>query len=161
MKTKNLFGDERIEQLHNRYTSYAFYGVLIYVMISTLVKMFVLDPNIPLMVFYDVFIVVMVGCAYITWKGIKEGTLSARDIKKEERVSYLTRMTIMSVIFGFFMAFFVFELDGGLVAITENWLQKTGTAFMMAIYFGVALHFSMKWIARRSESNVDKMMEED
>ncbi|WP_314002991.1 DUF6773 family protein [uncultured Paenibacillus sp.] len=130
-----LVKDERITALLHKYSHHAFGILMTLLLISTLVKVFILQWDMKYWI--DTFLILMVACAYVTFRCIKDGLFlfpSKQDEQKRLRKVNIISGAIAALLWGVLM--FVFDMtDSAPVDITRSIIGNSVGAIVF--FFGI------------------------
>jgi len=135
---------ERIKSTSNKYAAHSFYIVFTYLLISSVIKLYIF--NINMVYWFDTFIIVMIASGYYTIRGIKFGIFLKRKNVKKTR--YIFSVIVGSIIFG--VLHFLGQMDKSLL---NNLLES----IIVAILWGIIFYFLMNWIVKKSEKSTEEL----
>lgn len=151
--------DERIESINDKYAAHGFYAVVVYIMLSTMVKLLTLDVS--LIAYYDSFVAAMGAAGYFSYMTLKNGIYEEPQLTKKDRVYNVAITAIGCLAFGMFTAFI-------LIPMAENWaalLHTTGRklifGLLMAAFFCVGTHLISKAVDWYAKRQADRLSEPD
>lgn len=131
--------DEKNKILSNHFLSQSFFIVLIYIVISSLVKMAYLDWD---MVYYiDTFIVVMIASGYFTIRGIQHGLFTQKEGQTNKKRVWFSHI-LGAVMFGVLMVWFLEN--------ETTWTGKFIWFTFYSVFFGVGTYLFDRLISKFS-----------
>ncbi|OKP96697.1 DUF6773 family protein [Paenibacillus sp. P46E] len=149
------YKDERLTAENQKLNSHGFLIVLVGLLISIMVKVFILQWDIKY--WLDVFLILMAACLYITVKGIRSGLylLSGRAGEKQKfKKANLLSGAIGATVWTVLMISYDL-LESGTTDLFKN--------VASALAGGVIFFFGINWIQRammsRSTQNADKPLD--
>lgn len=151
--------DERIESINDKYAAHGFYAVVVYIILSTMVKFFTLDVS--LITYYDAFVAAMGAAGYFSYKMMKDGIYEEPQLTKKDRVYNVAITAIGCLVFGMLTAFILFPMVENWAALLNTTGRKLSFGLLMAVLFGVGFHLIGKatdWYAKRQ---ADRLSEPD
>ncbi len=151
MISKN--GDERIISEKHKFGYQAFNIVFTLFLIDIFIKAIVL--NRPITEWIDIFIIILIGCFYFTFKSYKAGVLAILKSKKNLKIvkkRLLIQSGISAVIFTIINVIADFTSKGTII-IPENIIS--GLGFFVLFYF--ILYFTIII----SDKKANKMIDDD
>lgn len=127
--------DERITLMLHKYSHHAFGILMTLLLVSTFVKVFILQWEMKYWI--DTFLILMVACAYATFRGIKSGLFlfpSKPDEKKRLKKASIISGAIAALLWGVLM--FVYDMTGtDSVDITKSIIGNSLGA--LVFFFGI------------------------
>lgn len=151
--------DERIDSITEKFSAHAFYFLVSYISISTLVKFFM--PDLNLIVYCDAFLAAMVAGGYFTFRMLRAGVYGEQKNGNKENVSGWLTFSTYCLVFGLFVSFIVLPMDEGLAITLESFSSKLFVGLVLAALFGIMMSLFDKLYQWFGKKNADKLMESD
>lgn len=149
------YKDERLTAEHQKLNSHGFLIVLVGLLISIMVKVFILQWDIKY--WLDVFLILMAACLYITVKGIRGGLylLPGRAGEKQK----LKKANLLSGAIGAAIWTVLMITYDVLESGKEGLLQNVAGTLVGAVVFFFGITWVQRVMVRRSAKNADKPLD--
>ncbi|WP_313637292.1 DUF6773 family protein [Paenibacillus sp.] len=147
--------DERIITEIQKFSSHGFLIVFVGLMVSLFVKVFILQWDIKY--WLDTFVIVMVGCLYITVRSVKDGIYllpsKEGDVRQFKKINLI--WGVVSTLIWAVLMFLSDLREPGEVDISKSLLST----LVGAVIFFIGITWGMWFLIKRSNKNSDKNLD--
>lgn len=155
---ESAFRDERIDLTIEKYAAQAFYILFGYILLSSVVKLLIAD--IRMIVYADTFITAMLAGGYFTFNMLKSGIHSENKLSRKASFSGWITFATTFLAAGMIMSFIVFPMDDQLAAKLEGFTEKFSLGLILALLFGIGMHFIGKAMNFYAKKRAEKLIKE-